>query len=429
MTPRKTIAAIAAAAIVGGGGAAMAASSFTPQGGATYTPVVPTRIVDTRNGTGVAQGSLKAGASLTFTPAGVPSGAAAVTVNLTVTGSTGGGNVAVDPDGVAQTSTSNINFSQGQTVANQDTVAVGADGKVRVFYNGTGSTQVIVDLEGYYGSGAAPAPSSTTPVPTTSSPAPTTTSPSPTATGTATGLPAAPAGFTDVFYDSFTKVAPVGTFGTQDGGTVVYTGDHGGGWTSYPDGWSSTYTNGQPGYQPAQVASVDSNGLDFYLHNVNGLPSGANLHPLVNPSGATPGYFAYGRYSIRLKLSNYSPDYHVVPLLWPKNDSDWQSAESDFPEFGTDQGASVDAYAHYGGSGSQDDFGTPNDVLNWHTYSASWTPTGTTYYVDGVSIGTSTHRTWSQPERLQLQMEPSGKNSNTPTHVYVSSVEVDQWNG
>jgi hypothetical protein len=54
--------------------------------------------------------------------------------------------------------------------------------------------------------------------------------------------------------DDFTIDAALGSWGTNNSQTVVYTGDHGGKWVEYPDGWPSTYTNGKPGYQPKQEA-------------------------------------------------------------------------------------------------------------------------------------------------------------------------------
>ena len=54
--------------------------------GATYHAMTPTRVLDTRNGTGGLSGPFTNHAARTFTVAGVPAGATAVTGNLTVTG-------------------------------------------------------------------------------------------------------------------------------------------------------------------------------------------------------------------------------------------------------------------------------------------------------------------------------------------------------
>lgn len=285
---------------------------------------------------------------------------------------------------------------------------------------------------------ASAAPTTSSPSPTasastsasSSSPSPTAsaTSPSASQTTTSTADPsgvAAPvgdiAGWHQVFVDDFTVNASLGSWGTSDASSVVYTGDHGGKWVEYPDGWSSTYTNGSAGYEPGQVLSVHGGTLDFYLHNVNGLPAGANPSPVL-ASGSK--YQTYGRYTMRFRTDSHSlNDYHIAWLLWPQNDANWQSAESDFPE--ADLGSTqVSAFAHYGGSGAQDAFNAPIDFTQWHTYTQEWGPGYRKYYLDGVLIGTSTSQVTSVPERFQLQTEPSGSNDGDSGHLYVDWVAV-----
>jgi hypothetical protein len=123
--------------------------------GADYTPVTPTRILDTRNGTGVAAGAVPAGGILTLPFAGVgPVPAAqvsAVNLNVTVTHPTQAGSLTVfSSAGGSASGTSNLNFAAGQTVASLVTVQPGATGIE--FHNGSsGTVQVIADLDGYYG--------------------------------------------------------------------------------------------------------------------------------------------------------------------------------------------------------------------------------------------------------------------------------------
>ena len=226
--------------------------------------------------------------------------------------------------------------------------------------------------------------------------------------------------------DDFTVDAPLGAWASPNADAVLYTGDHGMGWTEYPDGWSSTYTNGQPGYQPAQVLSVHDGVLDFWLHPVNALPSGANPSPL--PGGTR--YQVYGRYSACVRVvfgdASHLGDYHDAWLLWPQSDSDWQSAESDFPETTLDQ-PEVDAFSHYGGAGAQEAFNAADDWTRWHVYTQEWGPGFRNYYVDGALIGTATHQVWSQLERLQVQSEPSGSNAGSDGHQYVDWVAVWAW--
>jgi Periplasmic copper-binding protein (NosD) len=126
--------------------------------GLGYTPVTPTRILDTRHGIGVTARPVPAGATLTlpFTGAGnVPAAQiGAVSLNVTVTQPTRSGSLSVfsaaNTDGTAR-ETSSLNFAAGQTVANMVSVQPGSTGIE--FHNGSsGTVQVIADLEGYYGS-------------------------------------------------------------------------------------------------------------------------------------------------------------------------------------------------------------------------------------------------------------------------------------
>jgi hypothetical protein len=80
----------------------------------------------------------------------VLNGATAVSLNLTLTDTSGGGNVVAYPDGTAQPTASNINYAAGQTIANAAIVPVGADGYIDLAKQGAGSVDIIADVEGYY---------------------------------------------------------------------------------------------------------------------------------------------------------------------------------------------------------------------------------------------------------------------------------------
>ena len=119
------------------------------------TPVVPARILDTRDGTGrnglVAQLGPQQQLDLTVTGVGgVPAtGVEAVVLNVTVTGPTAPGWLAVWPTGAARPLVSNLNFSVGQSVPNLVMVQVGSSGRVS-FYNQNGATDVVADVVGWY---------------------------------------------------------------------------------------------------------------------------------------------------------------------------------------------------------------------------------------------------------------------------------------
>ncbi|WP_073492393.1 peptidoglycan recognition protein family protein [Actinacidiphila paucisporea] len=121
--------------------------------GSTYRTLTPTRLMDTRYGTGVRKGAVGPGGvvSLPVTggSTGVPaSGVTAVVLNVTATGPTASSFVSVYPDGTARTSASNLNFTPGQTIPNLVVVPV-VNGKVD-FYNHGGSVNLIADISGYY---------------------------------------------------------------------------------------------------------------------------------------------------------------------------------------------------------------------------------------------------------------------------------------
>ena len=124
----------------------------------TYVPVTPFRIVDTRTGATdpatYAGKTLVGAASLNVQVTGVgtvpvPATASAAVLNITVTNTTEPGFVTVYPGGGTLPLVSNLNFTAAETVANLVTVPLSSAG-IATIYNSAGSTDVIVDVEGYY---------------------------------------------------------------------------------------------------------------------------------------------------------------------------------------------------------------------------------------------------------------------------------------
>jgi uncharacterized protein YkwD len=117
-----------------------------------FEPLPPSRILDTRNGTGGGV-RLGPGASLDLQVTGrggIPaSGAQAAVMNVTVTGTTANSYMTVYPAGEARPLASNLNFPPNSTVAARAMVKLGTGGKVTIF-NGGGSSDVIVDVGGWY---------------------------------------------------------------------------------------------------------------------------------------------------------------------------------------------------------------------------------------------------------------------------------------
>jgi hypothetical protein len=127
---------------------------FTPDTtGATYHALTPTRVLDTRSGTGGLSGPFTNHAARTFTVAGVPAGAIAVTGNLTVTGQTSSGYLFIGPVATNNPTSSTLNFPAGDDRANAVTVALGAGRTLSITFvapsNGP-SAQAIFDVTGYF---------------------------------------------------------------------------------------------------------------------------------------------------------------------------------------------------------------------------------------------------------------------------------------
>jgi YVTN family beta-propeller protein len=131
---------------------------YTTSPGATnflsyFVPAGPSRVLDTRNGTGGYSAPVGPGGTISLQVTGVdgvPStGVSAVVLNVTATDPTASSYLTVYPDGLNLPLASNLNFTPGETIPNLVVVQVGSDGKVD-FYNHTGSTDVVADLEGYY---------------------------------------------------------------------------------------------------------------------------------------------------------------------------------------------------------------------------------------------------------------------------------------
>ena len=114
-----------------------------------FHAIPPCRVVDTRSGS-----PLGAGTDRMLTIAGVclvPSTAKAVAVNLTVTEPTTAGFVTLFPAGATLPATSSINYSVGQTRANNGVFGLGTGGAL-VAHCGqvSGTAHVILDVYGYF---------------------------------------------------------------------------------------------------------------------------------------------------------------------------------------------------------------------------------------------------------------------------------------
>lgn len=130
-----------------------APSSGGSQGG--YVALAPSRIADTRTGSGLPNAGAHLGprgsVSVQITGVGgVPTlGAESVVLNATVTRTTTGSFLVAYPTGTSRPLASNLNWVKGKTIANRVSVPIGSGGKV-TFYNEKGTTDIVLDVNGYF---------------------------------------------------------------------------------------------------------------------------------------------------------------------------------------------------------------------------------------------------------------------------------------
>jgi IPT/TIG domain-containing protein/putative pyrroloquinoline-quinone binding quinoprotein len=138
-----------------GGLSATLTNGFTYLDGADFFTLAPCRVLDTRNPNGPLGGpALGAGTERRFTLAGtcgIPASAKAVSINVTVTQSTAAGFVTLFQGLTALPQTASLDYSAGQTRANNAVVALGSAGDVTVHSGqASGTVQVIIDVNGYF---------------------------------------------------------------------------------------------------------------------------------------------------------------------------------------------------------------------------------------------------------------------------------------
>ncbi|MEU9164142.1 PKD domain-containing protein [Streptomyces sp. NPDC048424] len=132
--------------------AANGGAFLTP--GSDFTPHTPTRLLDTRDGTGAPALKVPAQGSARVKIAGnaaVPAGVTAVALNVTVTETVDSGYVTAWPGtGYDRPGTSNLNYTAGRSVPNLVIVPVGEDGYVELYNGGPQPVDLIADVTGYF---------------------------------------------------------------------------------------------------------------------------------------------------------------------------------------------------------------------------------------------------------------------------------------
>lgn len=220
-------------------------------------------------------------------------------------------------------------------------------------------------------------------------------------------------GWKQIFADDFTKDAGLGSW------TRTY-GDR---WRAYPEPWRDTSKRGV--YSPNRVLSAKNGKLDMYVHSEKGQPYVAAPEPKINGSGRRGQ--TYGRYSVRFRVPTPIPGYKTAWLLWPDSNKNAEG-EIDFPEGDLSAGSTIGAYAHdVRGTHSHNAFvsDTHKTYATWHTATIEWLPSGVSYWLDGVKLGTTPKLgTPRSPMHWVLQTETELR-GRAPAASVSGHVEVD----
>ncbi len=121
-----------------------------------YLPAAPTRLLDTRDGTGTGGTvtQIAPGQTLKLDAAAAPGlshePTTAIELNITATGANGSGYLTVYPDGSPRPVSSSVNYTRGKSAANLTVMPLGPDGAISIYNGGTTPVDVVADLIGSY---------------------------------------------------------------------------------------------------------------------------------------------------------------------------------------------------------------------------------------------------------------------------------------
>ncbi len=126
---------------------------FVDGAGASFHPLVPQRIQDSRPASQVGPYSTPWGGAESgdiSLASRVPAAATNVLLNVTATGTTASSHLRIWPSGGSLPLVSSLNWRPQWTIANAVTAKIGGEGRISI-YNNSGQADVIADLAGWYG--------------------------------------------------------------------------------------------------------------------------------------------------------------------------------------------------------------------------------------------------------------------------------------
>jgi hypothetical protein len=140
--------------IAGAISVAFASDGLAQSGPYQYYAIPPCRFLDTRNTNPPVLTNFGSRAVNLIGKCGVPSGAAAATLNVTITTPTNPGYLILYPYGIPQPLVSTINFTTGDTLANGAIVPLtaGPTNNLTVYSElyGGGTVHLVLDVTGYF---------------------------------------------------------------------------------------------------------------------------------------------------------------------------------------------------------------------------------------------------------------------------------------
>lgn len=119
-----------------------------------FVPVTRMRAFDTRDMTTGVQAPLSDGQAILLRGAATIGAITGLVTTATVSGPTGAGYIATNPAQIPPPVGSTLNFTTGQTIANLNVTKASPQGAVSYRASTPGTVDLIVDIAGYYTSGA-----------------------------------------------------------------------------------------------------------------------------------------------------------------------------------------------------------------------------------------------------------------------------------
>lgn len=129
--------------------------SGTASAEGTFRSLSPSRLLDTRTGTGAPAVEVAARSIVQLQVTGrggvgATGSVSAAVLNVTVTSPAMAGYITAYPDGTGRPNASNVNFGAAQTIANATVVRVGSTGKVSIYNGSDGPIHLLADVSGFH---------------------------------------------------------------------------------------------------------------------------------------------------------------------------------------------------------------------------------------------------------------------------------------